>query len=122
MVKDANGEDYSQNQSGISVGVDNAMDIGDSSKMLLGVFGGYSHSDLDFARNSSGTIDSTFIGGYATFLLQNGWFIDNVVKANNFSSHANARMSDGTLADGGYSTPGVGLSVELGRRYDFNQG
>jgi len=46
-MHDANGEGYSQNQSGISVGVDNAMDIGDNSKMLLGVFSGYSRSDLD---------------------------------------------------------------------------
>jgi len=36
-----------------------------------------------------------------------------VIKANNFSSHTNARMSDGTLADGSDSTQGVGLSVEL---------
>jgi len=121
-MHDANGEGYSQNQSGISVGVDNAMNIGDNSKMLLGVFSGYSRSDLDFTRNSSGTIDSTFVGGYSTFILQNGWFIDNVIKANNFSSHTNARMSDGTLVDGSDSTQGVGLSVELGRRINFNQG
>jgi len=45
-----------------------------------------------------------------------------VIKANNFSSHTNARMSDGTLVDGSDSTQGVGLSVELGRRINFNQG
>ncbi|HBZ14569.1 MAG TPA: autotransporter outer membrane beta-barrel domain-containing protein [Pantoea sp.] len=120
-MHDANGEGYSQNQSGISVGVDSAIDVGQS-QMLLGLFSGYSRSNLAFTHNSSGTIDSFFIGGYSTFLLQDGWFIDNVIKANNFSNHTNARMSDGQLAKGGYSTPAFGLSVELGKRIDFDGG
>lgn len=46
-------------------------------------------------------MDSFFIGGYSTWLLESGWFVDAVVKANNFNSHADARMANGENADGG---------------------
>lgn len=117
-VNDGAGVAYQQEQVGMSIGVDDVNDL-ESGKLMTGLFTGFSRSDLDFDDGSTGKIDSYFIGGYATWLLDSGWFVDSVVKANNFTSHADARMTNGEYADGGYSVPALGASVEVGRNITF---
>ncbi|UUW17346.1 autotransporter outer membrane beta-barrel domain-containing protein [Serratia ureilytica] len=120
-VSDRAGVGYRQRQSGMSVGVDSAHAL-NNGQLLTGVFSGVSRSTLDFKSGSSGTIDSFFIGGYGTWLLESGWFVDAVAKANNFNSHADVRMTDGEKAKGGYSVPALGLSVEVGRQLPLGDG
>lgn len=114
-VSDRAGVAYRLRQSGVSIGVDSAHEL-NNGQLLTGVFSGVSHSTLDFTGGSSGSLDSFFIGGYGTWLMEAGWFIDAVAKANNFNSHADARMSDGEKAQGGYSVPALGVSLEVGRK------
>jgi len=113
-VNDRAGVSYRQRQTGISVGVDapHALEQG---TLLAGIFSGVSRNSLDFIGGSQGTLNSFYIGSYGTWLLDNGWFVDAVAKANNFSSRADVRMSDGQKATGGYSVPALGLSLEAGR-------
>ncbi|RTF43318.1 autotransporter outer membrane beta-barrel domain-containing protein [Serratia marcescens] len=120
-VNDRAGVGYRQRQSGMSVGVDSAHAL-TNGQLLTGIFSGISRSKLDFKSGSSGTINSFFIGGYGTWLLESGWFADAVAKANNFNSHADARMTDGEKARGGYSVPALGLSVEVGRQLPLADG
>lgn len=120
-VSDRAGVGYQQSQTGVSVGVDGVTDY-DSVERILGVFSGYSKNSLDFTGDSTGSINSFFIGAYNTWLWNTGWYVDTVVKANNFDSSADVRMSDGEKTKGGYSTPGFGLSVETGRQYLFDAG
>jgi outer membrane autotransporter protein len=61
---------------------------------------------MDLDNNSNGTINSFFVGGYSTWLLQDGWYIDTVAKANNFSSHE-VRMSNGVRTKGGLILQGL---------------
>lgn len=89
---------------------------------IIGVFGGYSKNSLNFAGDSTGSINSFFVGAYNTWLWNSGWYVDVVAKANNFDSSSDVRMSDGVKTKGSYSTPGFGLSVEAGRQYRFDQG
>lgn len=120
-VSDRAGVGYRQRQSGMSVGVDSAHTL-TNGQLLTGIFSGISRSKLDFKSGSSGTINSFFIGGYGTWLLESGWFVDAVVKANNFNSHAEARMTDGEKAQGGYSVPALGLSTEIGHQLSLRNG
>jgi outer membrane autotransporter protein len=120
-VNDRAGVDYRQHQTGISVGVDRAHVVS-AGKVLTGIFSGVSQSELNFNHGSSGNIDSFFIGGYGTWLLQSDWFVDGVIKANNFNSHADVRMTDGTKAKGGYSVPALGVSLEIGRQLSLTDG
>ncbi|QBX64809.1 autotransporter outer membrane beta-barrel domain-containing protein [Serratia quinivorans] len=121
QVNDRAGLGYRQTQSGISVGVDNARDT-NNGQWLTGLFSGVSRNALDFSQGSTGTINSFFIGGYNTWLLESGWFVDALLKANNFSSHADVRMTDGEKTRGGYNTPGFGLSLEVGRQFVLDSG
>jgi outer membrane autotransporter protein len=120
-VNDRAGVSYTQHQSGISLGVD-AIHPVNNGVMMAGLFSGVSRSALDFTGNSHGTLNSFFIGGYGTWLLGSGWFIDAVAKANNFSSSADVQMSDGQRATGGYNVPALGLSVEAGRHIPLGDG
>lgn len=117
-VAGEHGVNYQQRQSGMALGVDGAHPLVQSN-LLTGLFTGFSNSSLDFGHGSRGTIDSYFIGGYATWLHEDGWYVDAVAKANNFNSHAEARMSSGERATGGYSAPAFGLTLEAGRQVTF---
>ncbi len=108
-------------QQGMMLGVDAAKAVGEQ-QMLLGVFGGFSDSQLDLADRSSGKISSFFIGAYNTWLLEDGWYLDAVAKANNYSTRTRALMAGGNLAKGGFNTAGLALSAELGRHIDFDRG
>lgn len=112
---------YKQTQSGFTVGIDSPHEL-ENGQNLTGLLMGYSQSKMDLDNNSNGTINSFFVGGYSTWLLQDGWYIDTVAKANNFSSHAEVRMSNGVRTKGGFNTPGFGLSLEGGRQIKLDDG
>lgn len=108
------GGSYTQNQQGISFGADGALPS-TSGQWLLGVMGGYSKSDLDIASGTSATVHSTYIGAYSTWLSDEGYYIDAIVKANHFKNKSNVRMSDGDKANGDYNNNGIGGSIEAGK-------
>ncbi len=114
-VADANGLGYQQNQQGFSLGADAPLPMGDG-HWLVGVLAGYSKSDLDLNRGTTGAVKSSYVGGYTTWLDPvSGYYFDGVVKVNHFKNNANVTMSDGTRAKGNYSNTGLGGSVEFGR-------
>ncbi|MDE1167284.1 MAG: autotransporter outer membrane beta-barrel domain-containing protein [Pseudomonas sp.] len=114
-ISDASGVGYQQTQQGISLGADAPLPWGDG-QWLIGVLGGYSKSDLDLDRGTSGTVHSYYAGLYSTWLdPENGYYFDGVVKVNRFSNQADVALSDGSISDGKYDNSGVGASVEFGR-------
>lgn len=114
-VSASSGVDYQQTQQGLSFGADAPLPIGDG-QWLAGVFGGYSKSDLDLGRGTSGTVDSYSLGGYTTWLdAQSGYYFDGVLKYNRFQNESDVQLSDGKKTKGKYDNSGVGASVEFGR-------
>ncbi|MXP57133.1 autotransporter outer membrane beta-barrel domain-containing protein [Pantoea sp. Taur] len=120
-VDNGAGVAYRQQQSGVSIGVDSAHPL-ESSRVITGLFSGVSNNDLHFTNGSSGRVNSFFVGSYASWLADNGWFSDAVIKFNNYQSSADARLSDGSRIHGGYSVPGIGLSLEGGKHIELSQG
>jgi outer membrane autotransporter protein len=113
-VNGGSGQEYRQNQYGISIGADAPVSI-QNGQLLVGGLAGYSKSDLDFSAGTTGTVDSYYAGVYATWIADSGFYLDALVKANRFLNRANVRMSDGVQAAGGYNNYGLGTSVEFGR-------
>ncbi|MFP3848475.1 autotransporter outer membrane beta-barrel domain-containing protein [Pseudomonas sp. W5-01] len=108
------GVDYSQKQQGLSFGADAPVPVG-SGQVLLGLMGGYSKSDLDIGRGTSGQVDSYYVGAYGTWLSEGGYYLDGVVKLNQFHNESKVAMSDGTKAKGDYSSKALGGSLEVGK-------
>ncbi|WP_397458052.1 autotransporter outer membrane beta-barrel domain-containing protein [Pseudomonas asplenii] len=106
---------YDQVQQGIALGADGRLPVGDG-QWLAGVMGGHSKSDLNLGRGTHGTVSSTYIGGYATWLdEQSGYYFDGVAKLNSFHNKSSVALSDGQKAKGNYKNMGVGVSGEFGR-------
>lgn len=108
------GVDYRQKQQGLSFGADAPVPVGNG-QLLLGLMGGYSKSDLDIGRGTSGQVDSYYVGAYGTWLSEGGYYLDGVVKLNQFHNESKVAMSDGTKAKGDYSSKALGGSLEVGK-------
>ncbi|WP_456292788.1 autotransporter outer membrane beta-barrel domain-containing protein [Pseudomonas sp. AK106] len=108
------GVDYSQKQQGLSFGADAPVPVSNG-QLLLGLMGGYSKSDLDIGRGTSGQVDSYYVGAYGTWLSEGGYYLDGVVKLNQFHNESKVAMSDGTKAKGDYSSKALGGSLEVGK-------
>lgn len=105
---------YKQVQQGISLGADMPVPTSDG-QWLVGLMGGYSKSDLDLKQGTTGTVDSYYIGAYSTWLADDGFYVDALIKANRFQNESQVRMADGQKAKGNYNNVGVGASVEVGK-------
>jgi outer membrane autotransporter protein len=108
------GQAYDQKQTGVSVGMDRRVPVANG-QLLVGGFGGYSKSDLDFDLGASGKVDSYYLGAYATWLRDDGYYVDGLIKFNRFKNTAAAVMSDGAHAGGEYRSHGWGGQIEAGR-------
>lgn len=121
-VSTASGVDYQQNQQGLSFGADGKVP-GSDGQWLAGLLGGYSTSDLDVQRGTSGKVDSFYVGAYTTWMdAESGYYVDGVIKLNRFQNKADVQLSDGTKTKGHYDNHGVGASLEVGRHIKFDDG
>jgi outer membrane autotransporter protein len=111
---------YNQTQQGISFGADTA--VSSDGKWLVGVLGGYSNSELNMQLGTTGQVNSYYLGLYSTWLLNDGYYIDAIIKANRFKNKADVTMSDSSNARGNYNNYGTGGSVEAGRHIDLSDG
>lgn len=110
----SDGVDYRHRHQGLSLGADAPLEVGHG-QLLLGVMGGYSSSDLDLDRGTTGKVSSYYAGVYGTWLLDDGYYLDGVLKFNSFRNKSDVAMSDASKAKGDYTNTGVGASVEFGR-------
>lgn len=108
------GVDYEQRQSGMSFGADAPVPVSNG-QLLIGLLGGYSKSDLDLSRGTSGNVDSYYVGAYGTWLSEEGYYVDGVLKLNKFHNESEVAMSDQTKSKGSYTNTGIGGSVEFGK-------
>lgn len=121
-VSAASGLGYTQNQQGLSFGADARLPAGDG-QWLIGLLAGYSKSDLDMDRGTTGTVNSYYAGAYTTWLdTQTGYYFDGVVKVNRFQNKSNVSLSDNTTSKGSYNNYGVGVSAEVGRHIKWDDG
>lgn len=118
----AHGSGYSQVQQGLALGADAPLPYGDG-QWLVGVLAGYSTSDLDMGRGTSGKIDSYYAGVYSTWLEpESGYYSDSVLKLNRFQNKADVRLSDGVETKGDFDNGAVSASVEVGRHIKLDEG
>ncbi len=110
----SDGVDYRQKQSGLSLGADAPVEVSNG-QLVVGVLGGYSTSGIDLSRGTTGKVDSYYAGAYATWLLDEGYYVDGVLKLNRFRNKADVAMSDASKAKGDYTNNGIGGWVEFGR-------
>ncbi|UWF46983.1 autotransporter outer membrane beta-barrel domain-containing protein [Pseudomonas sp. N3-W] len=121
-VSASSGVAYQQTQQGISFGADAPLPVGDG-QWLVGLLGGYSKSDLNMSRGTTGEVDSYYLGAYTTWMDEkSGYYVDGVLKFNRFQNSSDVSLSDGAKTKGDYDNNGVGASVEFGRHIKLDDG
>ncbi|MBV4478947.1 autotransporter outer membrane beta-barrel domain-containing protein [Pseudomonas khavaziana] len=116
------GMQYNQTQRGFTLGADVPLTGGDG-QWLAGFMAGHSTSDLDLTRGSKATVDSYYVGGYATWLdAESGLYFDGVLKFNRLHNKSDVAMSDGKKAKGNYTQNAVTASAEVGRNIKLDDG
>lgn len=115
------GVDYRNNQSGLTLGADAPLPVS-VGQLSLGLMAGYSKNDLAIGQGTSGKIGSYYVGGYGTWLLDDGYYLDAILKLNRFRNESKVAMSDGAKAKGNYESTGLGGSLEFGRNIRFDDG
>ncbi|MDF2795386.1 MAG: outer rane autotransporter barrel, partial [Pseudomonas orientalis] len=121
-VEQSAGVGYRQSMKGLSLGADAPLPVGDG-QWLMGLMAGYSQSDLDVDRGTTGEVDSYYAGAYTTWLdEQSGYYFDGVLKFNRLRNKADVAMSDGQQVEGSYDNNGLGASLEFGRHIALDDG
>jgi len=115
------GRHFTQNLNGVQVGVDGRMARSNGS-LILGGLAGYSHANRSFNGEGSGKLESYYIGAYATYLDDSGWYTDSLLTLNRWSTRFDVDATDGKRVSGKTHSNGAGLSVETGKRLDFSHG
>ncbi|WP_426234270.1 autotransporter outer membrane beta-barrel domain-containing protein [Pseudomonas sp. TWP3-2] len=118
-VKNAYGDGYTQNQTGITGGADTTVVFG-GRDVVVGGFVGTSRTDMDLKFGSKATVDSVNAGVYgSTFDQETGVFVNAMIKINQFDNKAKVTMSDGTRAKGDYKALGASGSLAVGKHIRF---
>lgn len=112
---------YSQTISGLEIGADKAVALS-SGKVYLGAMVGTAQSDQDFGEGASGTTDSKMLGVYATYLNDNGIYVDSVLKYSRFDNDIKMPTNLGQRVKGSYKTNGVGADIEVGKHIQLGNG
>jgi outer membrane autotransporter protein len=105
---------FDMDQYGLVVGADKRLLL-KSGDLYVGAMGTYSYSDVKIGGGSSGRVNSYSLGAYATWLMENGWYLNGILKANTFDNDLRVIGSDGRGSRGHYNMPGFGATVELGK-------
>ncbi len=113
-IQDTKTPAFDMKQYGVAFGIDKRLTT-DGGPFYVGGFGTYSYSTVDIGSASSGRVNSYGLGAYATWMLDNGWYVDSLLKANSFSNDIRIADVGSTAARGNYTMPGIGLSLELGK-------
>nr|WP_280113815.1 autotransporter outer membrane beta-barrel domain-containing protein [Yersinia mollaretii] len=109
---------FDQKLNGMTLGGDKAIDLGDS-VLSVGGFGSYSNSDIKSDYQSSGSVKSNSLGAYAQYLTNNGYYLNGVLKANQFKQNLSI-TSQGNSASGSASISGLGVAVKAGKHINFD--
>ena len=119
------GNGFEQDTYGIHLGADHVVKAGNDASWLFGGAFHYGQSDMDGTADAAGgsaDVDQYTFKAYATYMKDNGAFVDLVLHAGYYDTEltglANSKMT-GFKAD--YSNWGYGVSAEVGHRFEFGE-
>lgn len=120
-VSERSSRAYAQDISGVEIGADKAFAV-DGGKLYVGGMFGTARSELDFGEGASGNIESRMLGVYATWLNDNGVYVDSVLKHSRFDNEIKTPTNLGQAVKSSYNSNGIGVNVEVGKRIKLRDG
>ncbi|MEN3929524.1 autotransporter outer membrane beta-barrel domain-containing protein [Microvirga sp. W0021] len=112
---------FRMQQEGFEAGTDYLFDMS-GGKGLIGVFASYSQADIKHKRGGTSRIGSTSVGLQLGYFADNGFYVDGILKYNNFDNDLRAISTNGYSVSGSYDRNAFGGSLEAGYAKEFSNG
>ncbi|MGE1094706.1 autotransporter outer membrane beta-barrel domain-containing protein [Pseudomonas zeae] len=112
---------FQQQVNGFEIGADKALPFADG-KLYLGGMVGKGEGRQNFGEGSKGSIDSTMLGGYATYVDQSGVYVDSVLKYTHLDNEVDITSNTGEKVDAKYKNHAVAADIEIGKQIDLGKG
>lgn len=112
---------YSQNLQGIELGTDRSRAYR-SGRQYLGIVGGLSSAANTFESGGNGKSNSSYLGAYASWIQNDGSYLDIVGKFNWLNHNFTAPLLGSGSDSGNYNNQALGLSAEIGKRFERKNG
>ncbi|AWM79912.1 hypothetical protein DKL61_05805 [Gammaproteobacteria bacterium ESL0073] len=106
---------FDMTYTGTQLGIDKNIDIQDG-RLLVGIMAGFTRTNPNY-NEGDGTGKNYTAGLYATYLNDNGIYVDNVLKYNSMHNQFNVKDTVGNAVKGTGKTQGIMLSTEVGKRF-----
>lgn len=100
---------------GVVTGVDKQITF-QNSYLLLGGMAGFTRANPDY-RRGDGHGKNYSAGLYATYMVDNGFYIDGLLKYNDMKNKFSVKDTANNIVKGTSKTQGVSISAELGKRF-----
>lgn len=112
---------FKQQINGLEIGADQALPL-DYGTLYLGGLIGQGRADQDFGEASKGKIDSTTLGGYASYQDHSGLYVDGALKYSYLDNNINITSNLGDKVKASYRNHAVSADVQLGKHIELGQG
>ncbi|ENA3445111.1 autotransporter outer membrane beta-barrel domain-containing protein [Yersinia enterocolitica] len=110
---------FKQKLNGVTLGGDKAMELGEA-VFSVGAFASHSSSNIKSDYQSSGSVESNSLGAYAQYLANSGYYLNGVLKTNQFKQNLNIDAK-GSSASGNANFSGLGLAVKAGKHINIDE-
>ncbi len=100
---------------GMQMGADRRLD-GQDGRFYVGAAAGTSKGDVDYSVGT-GDVRSYHLGVYGTYMANNGFYVDGLVKYMHMKNEFNTVTGGGLGVDGSGNTNGFSIGVETGKRF-----
>ncbi|AKS09898.1 hypothetical protein AA957_28540 [Pseudomonas trivialis] len=112
---------FDQNIHGMQIGADKALSV-ESGKVYVGSFIGVGQARQSLGEGAKSQIDSKSVGAYATYLDDNGIYVDTVAKFSRYDTDMRSTSNLGDKVHGSFDSNAYGVSVEVGKRFNLDRG
>ncbi|GKX61576.1 hypothetical protein SOASR032_01450 [Pragia fontium] len=109
---------FDMSYSGMQLGADKRISV--ELPLFVGLFMGQTHGSPDY-RSGDGSTKSDSAGLYATYLANNGFYLDGVAKYTHVKNSFNVKDTQDNRVNGNGNSDGFSVSLESGQKFSLNQ-
>lgn len=112
---------FDQQVSGMEIGADNALSFANGTLYVGGLIG-QGQGRQRFGEASKGTIDSTTLGAYASYMDRSGLYVDGALKYSRLDNAIDITSNLGDKVKARYKNHAVSADVQVGKHIDLGRG
>lgn len=107
---------FSMSYSGYQFGADK--NIAEDQNLFAGLFMGATTASPNY-RGGDGSAESQHFGAYLTWVADNGFYLDQLIKFDRLSNQFSVKDSQNNSVEGTGKTSGFSAAIEAGKRFSF---